>query len=165
MNTVFLSMDSNFIELLKRVNHATPIIAIIPSYTGEIHLSTEVATYYFSDLGLYIEIYTNKSDMEQDIWDNLENLDLYDGCDDQYYDYNPSIVESLIYFAHQSEPLERARIYQALLNKLRQFINDPEKQDDELWETYSWYANTCIANDSIEGLEGYKEYKTLKQSL
>lgn len=34
MNTVFLSMDSNFIELLKRVNHATPIIAIIPSYTG-----------------------------------------------------------------------------------------------------------------------------------
>lgn len=158
---------TELINQLKGINATTPIIAIIPSYCGE-WINTHAQDFYDESKGIHYFIYTDYNQFISDTTESLRTLDLTAGADDQFYDYNLSCFESLIYAAQQALPLNKAIIYQGLLQLIKDletWAQDPDNDDDGMLETYKSEQANNIEGDSLEGLEGYEFYKLIKQSL
>lgn len=158
------------ISELKGINATNPINAIIPSYCGEWDTTHCNFNFYMDDdndsLDLYI--YTDYESLIKDAFSSLRLLDLTAGADDQFYDYNLSCFESLIYAAHQMQPLDRAAIYQELLSRIKDletWAQDPNNNDDGMLNTYQSEQRYNIEANSLQGLEGYELYTEIKQSL
>lgn len=153
---------------LKGINATNPINAIIPSYCGEwVTINCNIHLYNDDDnMDLYI--YTDYESFVKDAFNSLQLLDLTAGADDQFYDYNLSCFESLIYAAHQMKPLDRAALYQGMLSLIKDFetwAQDPDNDDDDMLQTYQSEQRNNIEANSLQGLEGYELYNEIKQSL
>lgn len=158
------------ISKLKGINATNPINAIIPSYCGEWAITHCNIMLYIDDdndsMDLYI--YTDYESFIKDAFNSLKLLDLTAGADDQFYDYNLSCFESLIYAAHQMQPLDRAALYQGLLSLIKDletWTQDPNNDDDGMLNTYQSEQRDNIEANSLQGLEGYELYNEIKQSL
>lgn len=161
------------ISILKEINANQPVVAIIPSCTGEFDASGATHSLELDDqenMLLDFFIYTNYDDFKQDVAQSISTLDLTEGADDQYYDYNPACFESLLYAAHQLPALEKSRLYHSLLEAVIHY-NDwiiqsrLEGENPEVIDQYEYYANHSIENDDLEGLEGYEIYEQLINAI
>ena len=156
------------ISKLKGINATNPINAIIPSYCGEWTATNCNINLYNDDDNMYLYIYTDYESFVKDAFSSLQLLDLTAGADDQFYDYNLSCFESLIYAAHQMQPLDRASLYQELLSRIKDletWAQDPDNDDDGMLQTYQSEQRDNIEANSLQGLEGYELYNEIKQSL
>lgn len=156
------------ISKLKGINATNPINAIIPSYCGEwVTVNCNISLYNDDD-SMYLYIYTDYKSFVKDAFSLLRLLDLTAGADDQFYDYNLSGFESLIYAAHQMQPLDRAALYQGLLSRIKDletWAQYPNNDDDGMLQTYQSEQRDNIEANSLQGLEGYELYNEIKQSL
>lgn len=161
-------VKKELISQLKGINATNPINAIIPSYCGEWDTTHCNIKLYFDDDNMDLYIYTDYESFIKDAFSSLRLLDLTAGADDQFYDYNLSCFESLIYAAHQMQPLDRASLYQELLSLIKDletWAQDPDNDDDGMLQTYQSEQRYNIEADSLQGLEGYELYTEIKQSL
>lgn len=97
-----------------------------------------------------IIIYDNEQGMLRDAQRTLNDLDLEAGADDQYYDYNPSAVESLIYAASKFSSQNREEILNGILNRIDTFLNSEEEQDEDMVDQYTSIKNFIQAYKSQE---------------
>lgn len=160
---------TNVLDLLNAVKglNANPV-AIIPSYIDE-ELITNHSSFNLEcdcpECYCCFYFYDDYEGFKRDVAKTVSTLDLTEGADDRYYDYNPSCFESLLYAAHQLPALEKAKLYQSLLDAIKNYkdwLETPEGQDAEVIDQYDFYLSN-IENDTLEGLEGYEIYKQLKQ--
>lgn len=150
-------------DLLKKQNeklvqtHQANTAYLIPSYTEGWLSPNQQLPYIDLPKGGTIYIYHNREELQSDLKLNLNSFDPYQGADDQYYDYNPSQLESIIYAAYQ---LNAWDLLEPITNLLNDFIDDQE-QDEDMQSMYQSYLEN-IKNHSIKGLEGYEEFTAIK---
>lgn len=157
------------INAVKQINATDPVTAIIPSYTAEFLVSSTVQRIELQTENQYcwFYIFTNQESFTQAIAHNLYCLDLTEGADDQFYDYNPSIFESLLYAADQLPALDKARLYNDLIAKVQDFqewANDPENDEDGMLAQYQSYLGNIERKD-LQGLEGQSIYNQIINAL
>lgn len=99
---------------------------------------------------IYVIIYDNEQDMLRDAQRTLNDLDLESGADDQYYDYNPAAVESIIYAASRFSSQNREEILNGILNRIDTFLNSEEEQDEDMVDQYTSIKNFIQAYKSQE---------------
>ena len=143
---------------------------LIPSYT-EGWLSSKESLPYIditdqkdSPLDCSYYIYSSKEELLKDLALNIEEFYPNKGGDDQYYDYNPSQLESIIYALYQLPREEQKSYIDQLTPTLELFIMD-EEQDDEMRENYICYLGTLKYGyiDDISGLYNPKDFELLKK--
>lgn len=143
---------------------------IIPSYT-EGWLSSKESLPYIditnqkdSPLDCSYYIYQSKEELLKDLALNIEEFYPNRGGDDQYYDYNPSQLESIIYALYQLPREEQKSYIDQLTPRLELFILD-EEQDDEMRENYICYLGSLNHEyiDDISGLYLPKDFELLKK--
>lgn len=143
---------------------------LIPSYT-EGWLSSKESLPYIditdqkdSPLDCSYYIYQSKEELLKDLALNIEEFYPNQGGDDQYYDYNPSQLESIIYALYQLPREEQKPYIDQLIPRLELFIMD-EEQDDEMRENYICYLGTLQHEyiDDISGLYNPKDFELLKK--
>lgn len=86
----------------------------------------------------FLYIYDNEEDLTTDLNNILLDLDLIEGCDDQYYDYNPDALEMVIYGAYVSGQTDN---YAPLIRqKCQKYLTDfdalPEDEQPEFMDEY-----------------------------
>ena len=167
MDTIINNV-AQLVDSIKTINANAPIVAIIPQYTegfDDSHSFLTLTLDIEDDSSLqFISIYTNLDTFYQDVYDNLSTFNPAEGGDDQYYDYNPSQLESIIYGAFQMPELDQAHIFHELIQKLTTFIKD-SSQDPDMVEGYQGYIDNTIGNKDIKSLQGIDIYNKIKQSL
>lgn len=143
---------------------------IIPSYTegwlssNESLLYIDISDQKDSPLDCSYYIYPSKEELLKDLALNIEEFYPNRGGDDQYYDYNPSQLESIIYAIYQLPREEQGSYIDQLTPTLELFIMD-EEQDDEMRENYICYLGTLQHEyiDDISGLYNPKDFELLKK--
>lgn len=75
-------------------------------------------------------IYPNEDILFNDIKSNIKSMDLEEGADDQYYDYSPSQVETIIYAIPQLTLEHQDYTIEDLKTHLRNFIANEENDED-----------------------------------
>ncbi len=143
---------------------------LIPSYTEGWTYSRESLPYIKIDSqedpssNCKYYIYQSKKELIKDLALNIEEFYPNKGGDDQYYDYNPSQLESIIYALYQLPGEEQESYINQLIPTLEFFIMDKE-QDDDMRKTYICYLGTLKHGyiDDISDLYNPKDFELLKK--
>lgn len=112
----------------------------------------------------YLYTFDDQEQLNNFIIEESNNFDPTQGADDQYYDYNPSQLEAILFalsFASQ-ETIKKAK--QILLPKLDSFIQD-EEQDEDMLTMYNSYKDSLTSSNYTEGLELTAMLNDMKQHL
>lgn len=100
---------------------------------------TEVANVYeIEGESITLLVFPSKAALTQDVLENTKFWDPTDGADDQYYDYNPSCLEAILYALPLLNFDDQETVIKTLREKLTSFINDIE-QDEDMRESYESY--------------------------
>lgn len=169
MDKIFTNV-SDLLNAVKRLN-ANPV-AIVPSYTEG--FAANHHSFFFNldceECYCCFYFYNDYEAFYKDVAQSISTLDLTDGADDQFFDYNPSCFESLLFAAQQLPALDKANLHHQLLHQLLQAIQHyknwvaNEDGNDEMLDQYESYIKN-IENNNLDGLEGYELYNEIKQSL
>ena len=84
--------------------------------------------------------FSSEKDLFENLRENLINMDLTKGADDQYYDYSPSQVEAILFGILQLTPKHQSIIVTNLKKHLKSFIQDKD-QAEEMITQYTGYYN------------------------
>ena len=87
----------------------------------------------------YISLYPTYEAFWDDIQSNFIHLDLTKGGDDQYYDYNPSCLEAIIYAIPLLNAEHQDYIITGLKTKLKSFTEDEDQDEDMIQQYQSAY--------------------------
>nr|DAJ07333.1 MAG TPA: hypothetical protein [Caudoviricetes sp.] len=87
----------------------------------------------------YISLYPTYEAFWDDIQSNFIYLDLTKGGDDQYYDYNPSCLEAIVYAIPLLKSEDQDYIITGLKTKLESFIHDEDEDEDMIQQYESIY--------------------------
>lgn len=87
----------------------------------------------------YISLYPTYEQFWEDIRNNFLDLDLTEGGDDQYYDYNPSCLDAIVYAIPLLNPEHQDYIITGFKTKLKSFIEDEDEDEDMIQQYQSVY--------------------------
>lgn len=87
----------------------------------------------------YISLYLTYEAFWKDIRNNFLELDLTESGDDQYYDYNPSCLEAIVYAIPLLKSEDQDYIITGLKTKLKSFTEDEDEDQDMIQEYESIY--------------------------
>lgn len=94
-----MDKKSNFRDVLCKMhnNHEPHTF----DYLGEYLIDANTSKIENNEGDGFIYQFNSFQDLYQNILDNLDQLDLTSGGDDQFFDYNPAITEAIIYGLYQ----------------------------------------------------------------
>ena len=156
-----------FFSELKGLNAIHPAVAIIPQFTeGWLDYSHQCKCLDIEDDDDMptIGVYFDQESFLHDLQANIQDFDPFEGCDDQYFDYNLSQLESILFASFQLPPIDQAQVFHQLIPILQSFIQD-EEQDENMRNIYKSHLEVTIGNKDITNLTGYELYNEIKQSL
>lgn len=90
---------------------------------------------------LWVYTYADKESLELDLMEILNQMDLFRGCDDQYFDYNVDEVDMVLYGA--TIILEQEKYKPLILQKLQDYQDyfDYKFEEGELVEIIDYYID------------------------
>ena len=110
-------------------------------YTDGFNTSEGIETIEISieDTSCYISLYPTYDKFWEDIKSNFLNWDPTEGADDQYYDYNPSCLEAILYTIPLLNSEHQDYIITGLKTKLKAFTEDEDQDEDMIQQYQSAY--------------------------
>ena len=105
----------------------------------------------------YISLYPTYEQFWEDIRNNFLDLDLTEGGDDQYYDYNPSCLDAIVYAIPLLNPEHQDYIITGLKTKLKSFIED-EDEDEDMIQQYQYMMPSKNTKRTIGKLNSLTNY-------
>ena len=104
-----------------------------------IEISIPLANSNIDYFDCYISLYLTYEAFWKDIRNNFLELDLTEGGDDQYYDYNPSCLEAILYAIPLLNAEHQDYIITGLKTKLKSFTEDEDQDEDMIQQYQSAY--------------------------
>lgn len=104
-----------------------------------IEISIPQTNCHINHFDCYISLYPTYEAFWKDIRNNFLELDLTEGGDDQYYDYNPSCLEAILYAIPLLNAEHQDYIITGLKTKLKAFTEDEDQDEDMIQQYQSAY--------------------------
>lgn len=125
-------------------------------YMGEYDTTNANATY--SSIGtptFWLYTFNNYQDLYQNILLNLDALDLTDGADDTFFDYNPANLETILYGLYQcQQEFDITQAITQLTQIFKDYFNARYTNKLENYELDLYYAGmlSYIQNNKITSI-------------